>query len=122
MRNLTPDGKPDNFLLEIELALEAFSKDRMAIYPLLVGADDNGVFTPFRVSSLNLETFPDHRSPTSQRTIKETLSLLFRLQGVRLTSAMPDEEIIDGIAKWTDDFAWNKESPMSLKVSYLFIH
>jgi hypothetical protein len=116
MRSITPDGKPDNFLLEMELALEAYGKGRMAIYPLLVGSDADGIFTQFRVSALKLDSFPDHRSPTSQHSVKATLNQIFRFQGVRLSSSIPSDDMIDGIAKWTDDFAWNKTSPASLRV------
>jgi hypothetical protein len=116
MKSLTPDGKPDNFLLEMELALEANRKGRMAIYPLLVGSEADGVFTQFRVSALKLDSFPDHRSPTSSHGIKTTLNHLFKFQGVRLSSLMPADDVLDGIVNWTDDFAWNKKSPTSLRV------
>jgi hypothetical protein len=116
MKSITPDGKQDNFLLEMELALEANRKGRMAIYPLLVGSETDGVYTRFQFSALNMESFPDHRSPTSQQSAKKTLSRLFKFQGVWLNSSMPNDEVLDGIANWTDDFAWNKKSSPSLKV------
>jgi hypothetical protein len=119
MKNITPDGKQDNFLLEMELALEANRKGRMAIYPLLVGSETDGVFTPFRVSALKLDSFPDSRSPTSQSSVKATLNHLFKFQGVRLSSSMPNDKELDGIASWTDDFAWNTKTSTSLKACYL---
>jgi hypothetical protein len=102
----------------MELALEANRKGRMAIYPVLVGSETDGVYSPFRVSALKLESFPDNQSPTSPSTVKTTLTRLFKFQGIRLESTMPSEEILDSIANWTDDFAWNKKDT-SLKVSLL---
>ena len=37
MKFLTPSSRPDNFLLEMELAVRASRNNTMAIYPLLVG-------------------------------------------------------------------------------------
>jgi hypothetical protein len=103
----------------MELALEANRKGRMAIYPLLLGSETDGVFTQFRVSALQLDSFPDSRSPTLQNSVKATLNHLFKFQGVRLSSLMPGEEALDGIASWTDDFAWNTKTSTSLKACYL---
>ena len=104
MKSVTPDGKPDNYLLEMELALEANNSGRMAIYPLLVGAEKDGSFSSFDGSTFKLEGFPEHRSPTSRHPVKTTLSHLFKFQGIWMTSAMPSDENLDAIVQWTDDF------------------
>ena len=119
MKSVTPDGKPDNYLLEMELALEANRKGKMAIYPLLVGSEADGVFTPFDGSTFRLDGFPSTASPTSRHAVKATLARLFKFQGIWQKTYMPDAEIIDAIAKWTDDFAWSKKSSTSLKVCWM---
>jgi hypothetical protein len=115
MKNITPNGKPDNFLLEMELALEANRKGRMAIYPLLVGSETDGVFARFDPSTFRLDGYPDSRSPTSRQTVKNTLASLFKFQGIWMESFMPTEELLNSIPQWTDDFAWNTSSSTSLK-------
>jgi hypothetical protein len=48
MKTLTPASRPDNFLLEMELALEYHRRGRMGIYPLLIGSKaENGAFAKF---------------------------------------------------------------------------
>jgi hypothetical protein len=120
MKKVTPDGKADNFLLEMELALEAHSKRRMVIYPILVGSEAAGVYQPLRLSALQLDSFPSHPSPTSQHAVRHTLSRLFKLQAIFLDSPQLRDEFLDSVVSWTDDFAWNKRSPNSLKVCFCF--
>ena len=122
MKSLTSSSRPDNFLLEMELAANYNKKNLIAIYPLLVGTKlPNGSYQKFDSSIFRLDGIPDTKSPTSRRTVKSTLTGLFKFQGIWLNSPSPTDENIGDIVKWCDEFAWSKTSSNSLKVLSCFL-
>ena len=117
MKFLTSKSRPDNFLLEMELAVKANRNNTLAIYPLLVGtAQSDGTYAKFDATIFRLEHIPDKASPTSSRSPKSTLSALFKFQGIWMQSKHPSVEDIKDIVKWCDEFAWSKASANSIKV------
>ena len=116
MKALTPTSRPDNFLLEMELAIKANLSKTLAIYPLLVGTPQpDGTYKKFDPTLFRLEHIPDTASPTSRRSPKSTLSALFKFQGIWMQSKHPSVDDIKDIVKWCDEFAWSKASANSLK-------
>ena len=106
MKTLTPSSATDYFLLEMELAIKYYQSKLINIYPLLVGStDDTGGFVGFDGSLFNrLSEFPDCESPSSHRssrmTVRETLTMLFGIQGIKLADHMPTDEQLTDFVKW----------------------
>jgi hypothetical protein len=117
MKQLTPTSRPDNYLIEMELAVKYNRKNQIAIYPLLVGTTQaDGSYKKFDPNTFRLEGIPETKSPTSDASVKSTLQQLFKFQGIWLNSSTTSEEVITDILKWCDEFAWNKTSRNSMKV------
>ena len=113
-------SRPDNYLIEMELAVKYNRKNQIAIYPLLVGTKlGHGSYKKFDPAIFRLEGIPETKSPTSNVPVKSTLQQLFKFQGIWLNASTPSDEDINDIVKWCDEFAWNKTSHNSMKVSLL---
>ncbi|KAI8846316.1 hypothetical protein BC829DRAFT_270017 [Chytridium lagenaria] len=102
----------DNMLLEWERALILRDKNQVFVQPLLVaayqdiqvGSKISKALLPFK--AFDLSEFPDelmfHHLSTRTRTIREILSEIFKIQGIRL---LPDEvegtipKLLDGLSR-----------------------
>jgi hypothetical protein len=79
---LKPSSSPDNFLLEIEEALQHQAKKRLAIFPIAVGSvNAQGQYKPAGGEVFDLSSFSKLPSPTSSDSPSETLSKLFTTNG-----------------------------------------
>mmetsp|Transcript_36785 Transcript_36785/g.57522 ORF Transcript_36785/g.57522 Transcript_36785/m.57522 type:complete len:271 (+) Transcript_36785:1-813(+) len=78
------EGKQDNVLLEYELAVDRLEKDPHFILPIHVGEYTTpATLTKFK--DFNPHNYPNHKSGSCQhRTIRETMSRLFAIQGIPL--------------------------------------
>ncbi len=124
MKTLTAKGPVDNFLLEMELALQYNAERNMAIYPLLVGSqalDEHGrkVFRPLSGDVFQLDGIPTTASPTSRASPHDTLKRLFKFQGLLMKKAFLDKEELDDIVRWSYDFAWTTKHKDSLGVGWM---
>lgn len=94
LKSLSPTDEEDNVLIEYEDALELKRQKRIVLFPILVGKQlDNGKVAKFDFEEFGAHTFPELQSPTKKplsgrrkHSICETMTQLFRLQGVFLSS------------------------------------
>ena len=108
MHSITKDSKVDNFLLEMELALQHAEHKRMAILPILVGHMSNTDPPTFvRFSAYSTQRFPAIPSPSCSRgTVRSTVDRLFRRNGLKLLSRFPTDDDIDEVVKVLEHAAW----------------
>ncbi|KAI9203990.1 uncharacterized protein BJ171DRAFT_127141 [Polychytrium aggregatum] len=85
----------DNMFLEWEWAVELQQQGQARIMPLLLATEDpsSGSIQPF--SLFQLDRFPDelHQHPESpkQRTIRETMRMIFAIQGLQVNSSNTEQ-------------------------------
>jgi len=88
------DTRQDNVLLEYEYALDKLEKKEASLLPVLVGrVADDGAFYDF--NAFDTSKFPDapHHSPKSDKNVRETMTALFRLQGIRLNPKHYEDQL-----------------------------
>ena len=108
----------DNVLLEIDLALQYAAKNRMVIYPWLVGETDAaGTYKGFD-RSIFKKPFPNIICRSSPRSIQHIMKSLFKIQCKTMEGPLFTQPEINDIVSTLELEAWSKtsESPTALKV------
>ena len=119
MKTLTPKGRPDNFLLEMELALAHAKRGHMAILPVMIGRGGTGDEPYVRYSGFNTSAFPETRSPTRFRgTVRQTIEKIFKLSALKLLTPLPTDEDFTEIVDVLERLAW-LDTKETLKVRTL---
>ncbi|KAI8809135.1 hypothetical protein BJ742DRAFT_251426 [Cladochytrium replicatum] len=83
---LESDKKPDNMFLEWEMALSRATAKSPVVVPVFLGKlGEDKTITPFR--NFSVERFPDtvpcHSKSLKNRTVREIMADVYRLQGIR---------------------------------------
>jgi hypothetical protein len=128
IKDLTPESKPDNVLLEYEEATRLQRDKRLAVFPILIGKRQaNGIVAKFDFEEFGSHNFPKTPSPTKKTgSTADTINNIFSFQGVFLESIEglkvyrkgaddnASVHVAERVLRTLQDVAWSSDKPGSI--------